>query len=259
MRTILLLVMLASGPAIATPAQLAEADAALARRDTPAAAAIYESLITDPAELEARYQLSLLLNIGLGMPADPARGERLLEEAAAGGHAKAMMGLGYMLVEGELMPRDVPRGLALLERAAGLGNAEAMYSLAFIHFRQRRDAVTGFGWMRQAAEKGHAAAIHELADMYRRGEGTPRDMAAAVRWYRVGAVTDAYGERARLVEYYVNELPDPVRAYAWMLLAGEAISPEGRGVVVGRAKPEQVVAARALAERCRASGFVECD
>lgn len=259
MRTILLLVMLVSGPAVATPAQLAEAEAALARRDTPAAAAIYESLIADPAELEARYQLSILLHTGLGIRADPARGERLLEEAAAGGHAPAMMSLGYMLVEGEIMPRDAPRGLALLERAAAMGNAEAMYSLAFIHFRQRRDAVTGFGWMRRAAESGHAAAINELADMYRRGEGTPRDMVAAMRWYRVGAVTDAYGERARLVEYYVNEAPDPVRAYAWMLLAGDAISPEGRGVVVSRATPDQVAAAQALAARCRASGFIACD
>jgi TPR repeat protein len=247
MRTILLLVMLVSGPAVATPAQLAEAEAALARRDAPAAAALYERLIADPAELEGRYQLSILLNTGLGMPENPVRGQRLLEEAAAGGHVEAMAGLGYMLVEGELLPRDVARGLTLLERAAGLGNAEAMYSLAFIHSRQRRDAATGFGWMRQAAEKGHASAISELADMYRRGEGTLRDMAAAVRWYRVGAVNDAHGERARLVDYYVNDAPDPVRAYAWMLPAGDSISPEGRGVVVVRATPDQVAAAQALA------------
>jgi TPR repeat protein len=259
MRYFLWLAILVSGPAVATPAQLAEAEAALALRDTPAAAAIYESLVADPAALEARYQLSILLRTGLGMRADPARGLRLLEEAAAGGHAEALTSLGTLLVQGEEVPRDAPRGLALLEHAAGMGNAGAMYSLAFIHFRQRNDTATGFGWMRRAAEKGHAAAVNELAEMYRRGDGVPRDMVAALRWYRVGAVTDAYGERARLVEYYVNDAPDPVRAYAWMLLAGEAISPEGRGVVVARAAPKQVTAARALATRCRASGFSDCD
>lgn len=259
MRYLWFLMVLVSGSAAATPAQLAEAEAALARRDTPAAAAIYESLVADPAELEAKYQLSILLRTGLGMRADPERGLRLLGEAASGGHAEALTSLGTLLVQGEEMPRDAPRGLVLLERAAGLDNAGAMYSLAFIHFRQRRDSVTGFGWMRRAAENGHAAAINELADMYRRGDGTPRDMAAAVHWYRVGAVTDAHGERARLVEYYVNDAPDPVRAYAWMLLADEAISPEGRGVVMARATLEQAAAARALAARCRASGFSDCD
>lgn len=170
-----------------------------------------------------------------------------------------MAALGNALFWGEAQARDETRGLALLEKAALAGHWQASASLAQIYRWVRRDAVAALPHARIAAQAGDEGAIELLAVMLRDGIGTAADLDGAIRWFARGAIEDRAGQRANLVEIYVNRRPDPVKAMAWALLAGDAISPEGRGVALGRANPQQRLAAQAFAARCRASGFLNCD
>lgn len=76
------------------------------------------------------FGLSLVLGYVPGREPDAVAGLALLEQAVAGGHECATLGL--LLIEGEHAPRDTARGLALLERAAREGVEEAAIELAFI-------------------------------------------------------------------------------------------------------------------------------
>lgn len=229
----------------------------------PEAVAIYEAVIADPAAgpaaVEARLRLSYILAEGLGVPADKARASRLLEEAAVSGNSGALTALGNARFWGQGAAKDEAGGLALLEQAARAGHVEASISLAQIYRWVRRDPVASLPHARAAADAGDEPSMALLAAMYRDGIGAAADLDAAILWFQRGAVSDGSGQRASLTEIYVNRRPDPVKAAAWALLAGDNISPEGRGVALGRADPAQRAEAEALATRCRDSGFLRCD
>jgi TPR repeat protein len=93
---------------------------------------------------------------------------------------------------------------------AGDGAVKSQYDDAFYRGREayrRRDFADTLATWRRAAEAGSSAAMTELGSMYEKGEGTPRDFAAAAEWYleawdRGGDKWAAY----RLSQFYENGL-----------------------------------------------------
>ena len=74
----------------------------------------------------------------------------------------------------------------------------------------------------QAAARGHPGAQYYLAMIYERGTGVPKDVAAALDWYRQSA-TNGYAEAAVVLGNYYNDglevKQDHAEAFVWYSVA----------------------------------------
>ncbi|PZU48873.1 MAG: hypothetical protein DI568_06195 [Sphingomonas sp.] len=239
-----------------------EADAAWEADDYATARPLYAALAADPGNHQAQYRYSVILESGFGEPPDPATAMRYRVQAAQGGNADAQTNLGYMLVWGEGAPKDVPAGIAWLEKAAIGGDPSTLYTLGVARRVFLHDPVGAFPLILRAAEAGNDDAISDIAMLYRDGVGTAKDPAAYVQWLKRGAVKDNSGRRALIAQAYANGTGVPrdmMKSLAWVLMAGDRVSPEGRNIVTTGTTANEKMAARALADRCMASNYTDCD
>ncbi len=106
------------------------------------------------------------------------------------------------------------------------------------------------------AEAGYVAAQTNLALIYRKGQGVPRDNAEAFKWYlRAANQGDAYGQLATgfMYEEGMGVPQDNTQAYKWFTLSYEGrISgwregAEARDRVAGKMSVAEIDAAEQLA------------
>jgi uncharacterized protein len=107
-------------------------------------------------------------------------------------------------------------------------------------------------WFRKSADQGKASAQYNLGNMYRKGEGVPRDYAAALSWYRKAAnqgTSDAQNNLGSM--YFKGEgVPqDYVSAHMWFNLAaagGDKAAAKHRDIVAAKMTPAQIAEAQKL-------------
>lgn len=114
----------------------------------------------------AEFYLSLMYQDGLGIPADPAHAQRLLQQAAKGGDPMAQYNLANRLLSE--------------------GN--------------EADARRAADLYRRAAKQGLVLAQHNLGSLYALGKGVSRDLKEARRWYAMAAENGSHRSAAALVE-----------------------------------------------------------
>lgn len=189
----------------------------------------WRAMVVQAMEPEALRQLRQLARSG-SVPAQSALGEALLsahdgslrnegtrwlETAAAPadgsiGDARAQLSLGKALLLGTGgVTRDYPRALRLLRQAADKGDAAAAYYLGVMYrsgYGTSIDAAQAAHWFDRAAQHGIPAAMFMLANAYRDGDGVPRDEAHALALYEDAAE---------------HELPEAVQALAMAYQNGE--------------------------------------
>jgi len=178
---------------------------------------------------EARfYYAEALKSRRSGLEPDPALRARLLDEAAARGHAlaleqladaarkrgdwaeaiplarraaavggrRAWVILGVAHVRGDVVPRDLPRAAELFRRAARLGDREAMWRYGetlLLGQGVPRDRPAGWRWLEAAAERGQPAATYRVAVARLEGEELPADPERALAVLRRLAARGAPG------------------------------------------------------------------
>lgn len=142
-------------------------------------------------------------------------GMRWLETAAqpsdgATGDARAQLALGKALLLGTgSVTRDYPRALHLLRQAADRGDAAAAYYLGLMYrscYGTAANTALAAHWFDRAARHGIPVAMFMLANAYRDGDGVPRDEARALALYEQAAG---------------HELPEAVQALAMAYQNGE--------------------------------------
>lgn len=179
------------------------------------------------------------------------------------GHAESQFLLGLMYREGRAVTQDLAKSVQWLRKAAKQGHAGARIHLARVlreSLGSDQDYEEAVRWFGLAAEHGHAESAFTLALMYRNGEGVVPDDGKAARWYRVAANL-GHGQ-ARFALGAVTQSgkgvkKDLVRAYAWYSLSADSGVKLGgtfRDWLARQMSPEEVAAARALAEELRAGG-----
>ncbi len=134
--------------------------------------------------LRAQVALAVMLDQGLGVPADPAAALRLYRSAALRGHALAQLGLATLYRQG--------RGT-------------------------RRNTTEAATWFRRAADQGHPLGQTALAFLYRDGVGVARDLAEAVRLFTLAAGRGVALSQAALawhIEFGQGIAADAARARA---------------------------------------------
>lgn len=80
--------------------------------------------------------------------------------------------------------------MAVLEPAAASGSASAQYHLGLIHARgdgRPRDLAAAARWFQRAAEHGHGHSQFILGHMYATGDGVDIDRSRAHMWYSAAA------------------------------------------------------------------------
>ncbi|QDO99154.1 sel1 repeat family protein [Ferrovibrio terrae] len=110
-------------------------------------------------------------------PAETAEAMALLERAVAAGATNARYRLGRFLIEGEVIAADPARGRKLLDEAAEQGHPLAETYLAYLIYEARDEAQAGRGFalVRRAANADLAVALNELGRYHMAGFGTSRD------------------------------------------------------------------------------------
>ena len=161
------------------------------------------------------------------------------------GHPTAQLVLAVMYHNGIGVPKNDPEATVWIRRAAEHGSALAQFALGEVY--RRSDAVPvnhaeAVVWYRRAAEQGYAPAQYELGEMYRSsrdlanhlarirgsdykgGKGVPKNVAAAVMWYRRAAAQGHASAQYKLSKMYLNGkgVPkDEREAMKWVRKAAE--------------------------------------
>jgi TPR repeat protein len=130
---------------------------------------------------------------------------------------------------------------------------------------QRGNYAIALQLWRPLAEQGNAQAQNALGAMYYNGKGVSQDFKEAVKWYRLAAVQGYASAQLNLgAMYYEGQgvAEDFIRAYMWLSIAaakGNANAVQLRDVVSKYIIDQQIVEAQAMAHKCEASSYKQCD
>lgn len=129
-------------------------------------------------------------------------------------------------------PQIAKQGTALaspihqLHKQAEKGDVEAQFNLALLYDRGQgvpKDTSEALRWYRLAATQGDPFAQNTLGDNYWEGTGMPKDDREAVRWWQFAAekgFAPAQHSLGKILSGGGRGVPsDKVQAYTWLLLA----------------------------------------
>jgi TPR repeat protein len=144
-------------------------------------------------------------------------------------------------------------GLVLLSTSPALADFQAGCS-AF----DRGDYAAAREQWAPLADQGDPKAQFRLGCLYAFGQGVSKDYAFAFRLYRLAAQqgdADAQNNLGGMYAEGMGVSPDPVQAYMWFDLAaehGHEMARKNQAFIARSMNPEQIAAARGLADRWRA-------
>jgi TPR repeat protein len=117
-----------------------------------------------------------------------------------------------------------------------------------------------------AAAQGNANAQYNLGVMYDNGTGVAQDYKEAVRLYRLAAAQGdarAQSNLGTMYEFGTGVAQDYVRAHMWYNLGAisgdkDNKAPANRDSIAAKMTPAQIAEAQAIASKCQASKFKQC-
>ena len=177
----------------------------------------------EAGDTDAMFELAGGYLVGLGTPIDRAAASKWLHLAAEKGHTQAQFSFGQALLRGEICPKDIPQSIRWFRLAAEKANPDAELSLAQLYrdgIGVTADEKESLRWLKLSATHGHpvaqsdyafaildeddrelcqasaewfsksalqgnAKAMFNLAILYQRGLGVPKDRINAFAWYMV--------------------------------------------------------------------------
>lgn len=141
-------------------------------------------------DLEAKFLLARLVEMGRGTYAAGSESVTLLREAAAGGHPRAQQTLAFRLEIGAGIRKDEAEALTWYRRVAERGDAAAQVKVGEFLARGRgapKNETEALDWFKKAADRGSAEGAWQAAQAYFRGRGTAKDEAAGMELLRRAA------------------------------------------------------------------------
>lgn len=179
----------------------------------------------EPGESEATGgEDSLFANSAIVESVAEPQSERppTLAESVAAGDPVAL----YDQAQELLQTGEKARAVTMLKQAASDGLVIASYRLAKLNERGEgvpRDMAAARRWTEQAAIGGNVRAMHDLAVFYAEGDSGPQSYAAAVEWFRQASdlgLVDSQYNLAVLYEQGLGVSEDRSEAAYWFEVAG---------------------------------------
>ena len=152
------------------------------------------------SQMACLYNDSLALLQGHGVARDEKRAFALNAEAARGGHADAVLAMGWFYLNGSGVDRNIEKAKKWYRESARRGEPKAMFSLGQIAYYEK-DFSDALRWFSRAAEVGHALALYWLGKLYWRGHGVEQDHKQAKRFFHQAA-TRKVAEAQRLLRFW---------------------------------------------------------
>jgi TPR repeat protein len=149
---------------------------------------VHTDMATTPytVSMSRLYNESLDYLDGKGVAQDEARAFALNAEAANGGHADAVLAMGWFYLNGVGVECDVERARKWYRDSARSGDTRAMFSLGQIAYDDR-DFSEALVWFRRAADAGHDRSLYFIGRLYWRGHGVEQDKKEAMRYFHRAA------------------------------------------------------------------------
>ncbi len=174
--------------------------------DDPAAAVRELRPLAERGNAEAQFNLGSLYYQGWGVPQDYKEAAKWLRKAADQRHVFAQVTLGTIYADGVkgVIPKDYPQALMWFIFAASQGDLEAIRLRDSMAMRMTPAQITEaqrlarefkpetaytklFLELKALAEQGDAAAQFNVGVASFHGQGTPRDYAGALKWFKEAA------------------------------------------------------------------------
>lgn len=178
------------------------------------------------------YYLARMLELGLGVEADPTSAMRLYRQSAEGGNVEALNRVALMHYRGEAgAAQDYAEAARLFGLAAEQGDRNALFNLGKLYFEGKgveKDPAQAIAYYRQAADKDHILALNTLGALYRAGATSAEDIARARGYFeRSAAFGNAVGlfEMARLILEEGAEPANQIEAHMHLNLASARSHP----------------------------------
>jgi TPR repeat protein len=130
---------------------------------------------------------------------------------------------------------------------------------------QRGEYATAIAHFKSMADEGNPAAQFNLGQMYRLGQGVPRNAGEAARWYHLAAAQGDGQSQYNLGVMYYNAQGVPrnfVFSHMWLTLSaatGVENAVRNRAMLSKQMTPEQIAQALQLARDCKQREFRKCD
>lgn len=161
------------------------------RENQVKANALYHALLEKSPHDAAANNLGYNYLYGLGTKENNDMAFRYLSIAVQEGSQNALLHLGRCYRYGWGTAPDINEAIRLLKQAAKHGIAAAMWNLGFIYYEGERgtprDVRAAARWWRMGAELGNTDSMFEYGISLRDGEGVRRNYRKAVEWWRWGA------------------------------------------------------------------------
>ncbi len=142
----------------------------------------------------ARYNLGVLYQQGLGVPKNMREAIKWYRAAADLGHPEARYNLGIACIEGVGVPYDPRKAAEYFESAAAGGVTEAAYNLGLIYengLLGKPAPEEALLWYKKAADKGSADAKAALAQLSKSLHIVPEDLDRVVNRAQTEALLNA--------------------------------------------------------------------
>lgn len=130
----------------------------------------------------------------------------------------------------------------------------------------KKQYATAIKLFRPLAEKGDALAQYKVAVMHKMGLGVPKSEKEARKWSRLAAKQGNPEAQQLLGSLYYEasggESQDTLRAYMWYEVAAAQGNSEAQKDLASLTKeltPQQVAEAREKAQKCKSSGYEQCE
>lgn len=147
---------------------------------------------------------------GWGTKVDVARGNAMIEAAAAAGSSDALAELGLQYFYGMGRERNADTGIALLDSAAALGHGVARVELGRLNSSATGpevDRVKAYSMFLDAAGQGSSAGMLEVGRLYLAGWGIGQDEKRGVEWLEKAASLGNFDAMYQLYFHYYSK-PD---------------------------------------------------
>ena len=210
---------------------------------------------------EAQYVTGLLYERGVGVTEDKLTALSWFQKSADIGNAKAQVRMGYAYLLGEGVPENAVASFDWFRKAAVQGNSVAQFQLWRFNSegigasRRLEDKREAQEWLTSSAKAGFAISQSVLSASYEAGtNGFTQDFVAAYKWIE-------------LIDSMAEPTACPVMDHPTMdheaALAGclyiKATAKFRRDAMSKSMTYGQIVDAQAMANRCLASKFKDCD
>lgn len=220
-------------------------------------------------DTEAPFTLAYTYFHGTAGQHNPKRAFSLMEELAKKDNTRAMVELGKMY-EADSPDKNMMRAANYYKQAMEKGDFNGNYHLGLLYYKgkfgQGEEALKyAFYTFKEAADSEHAPSMYELASMYEKGAGFPKDMGQAVNLYRKSAHLGYAPSQMQVGLLYENGILVPKNetlAAAWYTKAAEQGFAPAQYLLAGMYRqglgiPKNLKQAQLLYERAAQTGLVD--